>query len=124
MPRKGKARGGLSYGFPVLPFLAIMLGVMSVMALTTLATTMQRYQEQQPTDVNAVELVGIPANYRPWHLRCEAGRVRWLDADGRWRSADLDALRQVFDDGPGGAPAATWSTWPAFSRNGPRRTGN
>ncbi len=88
--RKASIRAGLRVEFPTLAFLSIMLGLMSVMALTVMGIATQKRQEARRKQT--VELVGVPSSFRPFHVRCSLDRVRWLDADGTWQSVQLFSL--------------------------------
>ncbi len=76
--------------FPMIPFLAIMLGIMSVMALNTLGFSVERRQEQKRQAV--VELVGVPDGFLPVNLRCQEHGVLWQDTDGEWRGLTIFGL--------------------------------
>ncbi len=84
--RKGNA-GGL-FQLPVLPFLSIMLGLMSVMALVTLGLSVREFESKKQGQ-HSVELVGIPTNFTPFHIRCTDDGVKWLTADGIWKETQM-----------------------------------
>jgi hypothetical protein len=107
MRRRTANRHGLAYESPLLAFLAIMLGVMSVMALNAIALTVEKRQETKR--VTAVQLVGIPNEFRPLHLRCTPDEIYWLDDRQQWRSTSALAFASLLRGGPGGA---------ALGRNG------
>jgi hypothetical protein len=93
---------------PSLPFLAIMLGLMSVMALTTIGIAVESRQEQKQNSI--IELVGIPANFIPFYMRCSNTSLMWLDDDNIWRSLPaielipLMALPETYlDNSPNGS---------------------
>ncbi len=64
-----------------------MLGLMSIMALSTMAITVQKREEQR--QVQAVQLVGIPHRFVPFHIRCTANAILWLDRSGEWQEMDI-----------------------------------
>jgi hypothetical protein len=75
-----------SFQLPAMPFLAIMLGLVSVMALTAIVIARENREDMQ--SIQGVELVGVPARFIPFYIRCEAERVHWRDDDGDWREFD------------------------------------
>jgi hypothetical protein len=75
-----------SFELPAMPFLAIMLGLVSVMALTAISIAREKHDEMEA--IKGVELVGIPARFIPFHVRCEKDRVHWRGDDGEWQSFD------------------------------------
>lgn len=74
----------------MLPFLTIMLGLMSVMALTTMSISVQKRQEAKQQQL--VKLVGVPSGFRPFHVRCSGQRILWLEGDGTWRETSIFSL--------------------------------
>jgi hypothetical protein len=99
--RKHGSGGGLSYEFPMLAFLSIMLGVMSIMALATMGLTAEKRAEARQK-VTAVQLVGVPPRFRPFHMRCSADKIAWLDDREAWQEIDLISLLGISQ--PGGGP--------------------
>ena len=99
--RKAFARSGLNYDLPTLPFLSTMLGLMSIMALTTLGLTAEKRQEVQK--VKGVQLVDIPTEFRPFHVRCMPKAIAWLDDSGSWNDVDLVSLITLLRPGMGNA---------------------
>ncbi len=79
-----------SFQIPSLPFLSIMLGLMSVMALTTIGISVEERIEQKK--ISTVELVGIPANFIPFHMRCTKTILSWLDEHNTWQDISLFEL--------------------------------
>ena len=88
--RKSRTGGQGLFAVPVLPFLSIMLGLMSAMALTTMAITFQKRTQEEPP--KAVELVGIPHEFIPFHVRCRQSSISWLDERGKWHTVQLIAF--------------------------------
>lgn len=84
-------------GMPLMPFLSIMLGLMSVMALTTLGISAEQRQEQR--DQTLVELVAVPEELVPVYLRCGPESVSWLNDQGQWGRADRLSLFSIFHSG-------------------------
>lgn len=83
------------FQLPTLPFLSIMLGLMSVMALTTMGLSVARRQEEKKS--KAIELVGIPAHFLPLQFRCRKEGLEWKNLDGTPQKTsilDLFALLQ------------------------------
>jgi hypothetical protein len=97
MSRRRQQLASELYQLPSLPFLSIMLGLMSFMALTILGIT--AIQRQDAKDQTAVELVGVPARFVPFHIRCRPGVFEWLADDGRWRETPVTGvLAQAGDE--------------------------
>lgn len=84
MPRRRRRALGDWFELPALPFLSIMLGMLSVMALISLALTAAARSEQERQQ--GVELVGIPAGFRAFHVRCSQEKISWQQPDGSWKS--------------------------------------
>ena len=70
------------FELPALPFLSIMLGMLSVMALISLALTVEARADKQ--DIKGVEMVGIPAGFSAFNVRCSQEQVLWQRSDGTW----------------------------------------
>lgn len=81
--RKRQSKGLRFLELPLLPFLSTMLGLMSVMALTAMAVTVERRQAREKQTL--VELVGVPSEFIPVNIRCKPESVQWLTDDGQWR---------------------------------------
>ena len=64
-----------------------MLGLMSIMALTTIGISIE--QRRMKEDHSTVELVGIPADFIPFHIRCRKNTILWLDNDQQWRETSI-----------------------------------
>ena len=64
-----------------LPFLSIMLGVISVMVLTNMLFAVRQKQDQEQK--NAVQLIGVPKNYVPVYIRCGATKISWQE-ESEW----------------------------------------
>ncbi len=79
-----------SFQIPSLPFLSIMLGLMSVMALTTIGISVEERSQQKK--ISSVELVGIPANFIPFHMRCTKTVLSWLDDRNTWQNISFFEL--------------------------------
>ena len=77
----------LSSDHPVLPFLTIMLGLMSVMALTTMGISVEQRHKAQEEEL--VELVGIPSGFIPLVMRARRDRLEYLDDDKNWQSVHV-----------------------------------
>jgi len=80
---------------PLMPFLSIMLGLMSVMALVTLHTAIQERQRLADEQVG-VELTGVPVGFVPHEMRCKASGVEWRDFKGVGQFTPYDALQPLF----------------------------
>jgi hypothetical protein len=85
-----------SFELPAMPFLAIMLGLVSVMALAAISIAREKHDEMEA--IKGVELVGVPARFVPFHLRCQDNRVHWRDDDGDWHSFDQTGMLALLDD--------------------------
>lgn len=75
------------FNLPLLPFLSIMLGLISIMALTALGITARR-REKARQEV-AVKLVGTPAEFAPLNIRCMRRGIIWRDFQGRRHRVSL-----------------------------------
>ena len=80
--RSRKAQTDLDFELPALPFMSIMLGLMSVMALASMGLAVQKRQELQKQ--STVALVEIPPGLVPVHMRCRQNSLMWLDDTGTW----------------------------------------
>ncbi len=69
------------FSFPVIPFLAIMLGLISVMSIASVAVSFQRHREVRKTEL--VRLTNIPPVLIPLHIRCKSDRFIWYDLEHR-----------------------------------------
>jgi hypothetical protein len=67
-----------------------MLGLMSVMALTTMSIAVKK--REQARQQTAVELVGVPSGFLPFHVRCTAEEISWLNDRHQWRTVSLVRL--------------------------------
>ncbi len=95
---------------PTLPFLAIMLGLMSVMALTTIAISVEKRRDIQETTV--VELVGVPADFVPFHIRCKHSGAAWLDDQGVWQEFSISDILAMYGESAayGGGANTDWDS--------------
>jgi hypothetical protein len=82
---------------PLLPFMSILLGLMSIMALTTMGISVE--QRKEKTDQVEVELVGIPANFVPINIRCTEDWLMWHDGLA-WRKVNSTTLLSLLSQGP------------------------
>ncbi len=71
-----------------LPFLSIMLGLISVMALTSMALTVEQ-RETRKKKKEIVKLASIPSEFIPVHVICDGGNVIWHDLEGDEHSFSL-----------------------------------
>lgn len=85
MARRRQRDGQTLCRLDVLPFLSIMLGLMSVMALCTLGFAFEQRQEQRK--IANVELVGVPESLVPLQIRLSAESVDWFEG-GKWHRLD------------------------------------
>lgn len=90
MSRRSRRQGRSAFSQDLLPFLSIMLGLMSVMALTTMAITVSKRREMQQTTV--VKLVAIPDRFEPLQIRCLRDGIQWQDDSGAWRDMNNSNL--------------------------------
>ncbi len=79
---------------PVIPFLAIMLGLMGVMALTTIGIAVE--QRNASVERGVVQLSDIPTNFIPFHLRCSGDKISWLDDKNLWGAMVMEDFIQLF----------------------------
>ena len=102
-----------SFQLPAMPFLAIMLGLVSVMALAAIAIAREKREDMQA--IQGVELVGVPARFIPFYLRCAEDTVSWRDGEGTWHEFELrdgiialldERMRQAYGIQDAGAPEA------------------
>lgn len=108
MARRHRTAFAWSAGLPILPFLSIMLGLMSVMALTTMALSVER--RQQAVEGTRITLTGVPANFIPVQIRCTRKGIRYRDRDGAWQDVPLLGLLSLVQ------PAETSIDIPAARR--------
>ncbi len=88
MPRRRhKSNLGGWFELPTLPFLSIMLGLMSVMALASIGIAIQKRREKKKETL--VTLVEIPAGLVPVHIRCKPDRIQWQNELGQWQELYL-----------------------------------
>ena len=85
-----------AFEIPALPFLSIMLGLMSIMALTTIGISVQQRQKAQKNTL--VELVGVPSNFIPFHIRCQADSIAWLDDNLKWNKTSVATLFRLLTE--------------------------
>ncbi|MFT5129964.1 MAG: hypothetical protein ACI8W8_003593 [Rhodothermales bacterium] len=85
-----------SFELPAMPFLAIMLGLVSVMALAAISIAREKHDEMEA--IKGVELVGIPARFVPFHVRCQEDRVQWRNDAGEWESFDQLGMLVLLDE--------------------------
>ncbi len=64
-----------------------MLGLMSVMALTTIGISVEERERKNKGAI--VELVGVPSKFIPFHIRCTDFDVQWMDDDLQWQTTPL-----------------------------------
>lgn len=65
------------------------------MALATIGISIQqRLKEQKNT---SVELVGIPSNFLPFHMRCTANSVLWLNENLKWKETSYMNLLRLMN---------------------------
>lgn len=95
MSNRRNKRATSLYELPTLPFLSIMLGLMSVMVLTILGISVERRDQLQKNAL--VELVGMPARFIPFHMRCRPASVDWLDDDNQWHTVPLSGIVALAD---------------------------
>lgn len=83
MSRRSKRRnsGGEWYSLHALPFLSIMLGLISVMALNSMAITVQKREAARKEEL--VRLANIPENLIPVQVVCDKDTVEWEDKNGK-----------------------------------------
>ena len=67
-----------------------MLGLMSMMALTTMGISVFQRQKLQKSDI--VKLVGVPSNFLPFHMRCTENSILWRDDDLKWKETPFVTL--------------------------------
>lgn len=60
------------------------------MALTTIGISVEERIEKKK--ISTVELVGIPANFTPFHMRCTKTILSWLDKNNTWQDISLFEL--------------------------------
>ncbi|OVE81074.1 hypothetical protein BVY04_04130 [bacterium M21] len=65
-----------------------MLGLISVMALTSMAITVRR-REQKDLE-QFVKLNNIPSNLVPLHIRCSKSAIHWQNDQGKWQVFSLN----------------------------------
>jgi hypothetical protein len=80
-----------------MPFLSIMLGLMSVMALITLQTAVQERERQLEQHVG-VELKGVPAEFVPHEMRCTAAGIDWRTLSGVPKTTSHAGVQTLFND--------------------------
>jgi len=81
--RRRHSQGSGWFRQDLVPFLSIMLGLMSVMVLITISITVKKRQEMK--DQVVVKLTGIPDEFVPLQIRCMAEGIAWQDDSGVWQ---------------------------------------
>lgn len=99
MPRRHRSSGPGWFELPVMPFLTIMLGLISVMALAGISLAVQQ-RDQGKAEV-LVALTDIPPGFVPIHVRCNQRGVVWRDDAGTWQTVAFGHGNSPFQTGVG-----------------------
>lgn len=83
-----------------------MLGVLCIMALATIGIAVE--QRQDARDSTSVQLLGVPANFIPHHIRCQENGFLWHNEKQEWQRLSMVELFTIPD------PDDDW-LWSSFA---------
>ena len=55
-------------------------------------------QRQKMQENTTVELVGVPSNFIPFHIRCTENSVLWLGNDLKWNKTSIPTLLRLLNE--------------------------
>lgn len=105
MSRRSRRTSGKWFSQDLLPFLSIMLGLMTVMSLTTLGTSSD--QRAQAKAQVMVQLAGIPDRFDPLQIRCKEESIEWMDVKGTWQPLSVQSLFMLLQSAKQERPVLT-----------------